>query len=511
MARIAVIGAGMGSLAAAARLAIGGHRVVVHERAATYGGGVGRVEKDGFAFDTGPGLLLLPAVQRDLFIKTGRETLEQSVGLVQADPAGRHVFADGTDLTLPNASRSGVMEALDGALGAGSGERWSEVMLRAREAWEAARRPLLEDAVSEASAALRQDPYPAAGRRGLLRRAVPARTLAAVADRELRDPRLAALLESYPLDHGLDPRSAPASATVLAYVEQTFGVWYVLGGLRALADAVYARCLARKVEFRFGSEVTGVLAKDGRAAGVELADGSTAEADVVVAGAPLPALYRDRVLTTEYEDEWPDWGPSHPPGVLGVHLALRGARPADAVHRTVVHTADRAGALAWTFESPGPAAAVPTVTVLRPDDPALRPDDGHEAVTVRVTVPPHGAGVFGGPGGLDWTAPGVADAVAERAVAAADAAVPGLRERELWRIVRTPADTERETGAPGGSVPAPALAGVNGLLLRSPNSDDLPGLYRVGGWAHPGGGLPHAGMSGAIVADLIAGGPGGSR
>ncbi|MFF7193673.1 phytoene desaturase family protein [Streptomyces sp. NPDC008079] len=505
MARIAVIGAGMGSLAAAARLAIGGHRVVVHERSATYGGGVGRVERDGFAFDTGPGLLLLPAVQRDLFVKTGRESLEQSVGLAQADPAARHVFADGTDLTLPNASRSGVMEALDGALGAGSGERWSEVMLRAREAWEATRRPLLEDAVSGATAALREDPYPAAGKRGLLRRPARARTLSAVADGELRDPRLAALLESYPLDYGLDPRTAPASATVLAYVEQTFGVWYVPGGLRALADAVYARCLARKVEFRFGAEVTGVLEKDGRAAGVELADGGTAEADFVVAGAPLPALYRDHVLPWESEDELPDWGPRHPRGVLTVHLALRGARPADAVHRTVVHAPDRERALTWAFDSPGTTDAVPTVTVLRPDDPALRPDDGHEAVTVRVTVPPHGRA------GLDWTAPAAADAAAERAVAAAEAAVPGLRERELWRIVRTPADTERETGAPGGSVPAPALAGAHGSLLRSPNADALPGLYRVGGWAHPGGGLPHAGMSGAIVADLIMGGPGGSR
>jgi phytoene desaturase len=511
MARIAVIGAGMGSLAAAARLATGGHKVVVHERAATYGGALGRVERDGFAFDTGPGLLLLPAVQRDLFIKTGRETLEQSVGLVQTDPAARHVFADGTDLVLPNASRSGVMAALDGALGAGSGERWSEVMLRAREVWEATRRPLLEDAVSEATASLGKDPYPAAGRRGLLRRPARPGTLAEVAARELRDPRLAALLESHPLGHGLDPRSAPAAAAVLAYVEQTFGVWYVLGGLRALADAVYARCLARKVEFRFGAEVTGVLEKDGRAAGVELADGGTAEADAVVAGAPLPALYRDHVMPWEYEDEWPDWGPPHPPGVLTVHLALRGARPADAAHRTVVHPADRERALAWAFDFPAPAEAVPTVTVLRPDDPALRPDDGHEAVTVRVTAPPHGVRTYGATGGFDWTAPGVADAVAERAVSAAEAAVPGLRERELWRIVRTPADTERETGAPGGSVPAPALAGAHGSLLRSANSDALPGLYRVGGWAHPGGGLPHAGMSGAIVADLIAGGPGGSR
>jgi len=162
MARIAVVGAGMASMAAAARLATAGHTVVVHERTETYGGAVGRFTRDGFCFDTGPGLLLLPAVYRDLFVKTGRESLEQAAGLVQIDPASRHVFADGTDVTLPNASRSGVIDALDAACGPGSGERWSEVLARAREAWEAMRRPLLEEPLPSDTAPLAADPYPAA-------------------------------------------------------------------------------------------------------------------------------------------------------------------------------------------------------------------------------------------------------------------------------------------------------------------------------------------------------------
>ncbi|MET9972726.1 NAD(P)-binding protein, partial [Streptomyces sp. NPDC006356] len=109
MARIAVIGAGMGAMAAAARLAVAGHRVAVYERTETYGGAVRRFERDGFGFDTGPGLLPLPAVYRDLFLKTGKEPLEGCVELVQVDPSARHVFADGTELSLPNASRAGVV------------------------------------------------------------------------------------------------------------------------------------------------------------------------------------------------------------------------------------------------------------------------------------------------------------------------------------------------------------------------------------------------------------------
>lgn len=490
MARIAVIGAGMGAMATAARLAVGGHRVAVYERSPTYGGGVGRLARDGFTFDTGPGLLYLPAVYRDLFVKTGREPLESRVGLSQVDPAGRHLFADGTDVSLPNATRAGVIAALDGAFGTGAGERWSEVTGRAREVWEATRRPLLEDALADDTTPLGRDPYPAV-RRGLFRRGAP--TLASVAERELGDARAATLLTSYALAYGFDPRSVPASATVLPYLEQTFGTWYVRGGMRALADAVHARCVERGVEFHFGAEVLGVrTAADGRACGLDLAGGERIDADTVVAGAPLPAPGEPRLRAT-----------GDMPGRFVVCLALRGGRPEGTAHRTVVHAADGRREWEGVFSGAGPCDS-PTVTVLRPDDSTTVPDASHEAVTLQVTVATTA-------GREDWAAPGVAAGYAEQVVKAAEAAVPGLRERELWREVRTPADTERETGAPGGAVPGPALAGAGGAHLHPANRSAVPGLYFVGGWAHPGGGLAHSGMSGAIVADLIAGGPGGSR
>ena len=60
MSRVVVIGAGMGGLTAAARLAVNGHHVTVLERSDAAGGKVGRFERDGFRFDTGPSLLTLP-------------------------------------------------------------------------------------------------------------------------------------------------------------------------------------------------------------------------------------------------------------------------------------------------------------------------------------------------------------------------------------------------------------------------------------------------------------------
>ncbi|WP_171115348.1 MULTISPECIES: NAD(P)/FAD-dependent oxidoreductase [Streptomyces] len=490
MARIAVIGAGMGAMAAAARLAVAGHRVVVYERTETYGGAVRRRERDGFTFDTGPGVLPLPAVWRDLFLKTGKEPLEACVELTQVDPSARHVFADGTEVSLPNASRAGVVAALDEALGAGAGARWGDFLVRAREAWDRTRRPLLEEPLWPNWPVLAErEPYPAVPHKRLLRTR-RAGTLAEVGAWELRDPRLIALLESHALAYGLDPRVAPASAAVLPYMEHAFGTWFVRGGIRELARAVYERCLARRVEFVFGAEVTKLLEKDGRAAGVELADGTVAEADFVVAGVAPGAL--------------PDMPPRATgevppqrglPSRLTVLLALRGPRPEGTPHRTVVHTEDRDGELESLFGSrTGTSTPRPTVTVLRPDDPRLVPDADHEAVTLTTTVPAS-------------TSSETSSDRAEAMLNAAERAIPDLRARLLWHEPHTPADIAEATGAQGGAVPAPSLAAAEGRLLHPSNSTALPGLFTVGGWSHPGGGLPHAGMSGTLVAGLIVEGP----
>lgn len=500
MARIAVIGAGMGAMAAAARLAVAGHRVAVYERTGTYGGAVRRFERDGFAFDTGPGLLPLPAVYRDLFVKTGKKPLEDVVELVQVDPSARHVFADGTGVALPNASRAGVVAALDEALGAGAGQRWGDFLVRAREAWDRTRRPLLEEPLWPNWRVLAErEPYPSVPHKRLLRTR-RAGTLAEIGAWELRDERLAALLDAHALAHGLDPRTAPASAAVLPYMDHAFGTWYVRGGMRELARAVYERCLERRVEFVLGAEVTGIVERDGRAAGVELADGTVAGADFVVAGVAPEVLGR-LVTGTPLRGDDEVGAQRGMPSRLTVLLALRGGRPAQAAHRTVVHAEDREAELDQLFAGPGGAAARPTVTVLRPDDPALVPDPGHESAVLVSTVPARTD--TEGPAGRQ-----ALDEQADRMITAAERALPGLRDRILWWEVRTPAAIEEATGAAGGAVPAPALAAGGGRLLHPGNTTGLPGLFTVGGWSHPGGGLPHAGMSGALVAGLIVEGPG---
>ena len=110
MARVVVVGGGIGGTATAARLAKLGHEVTVVERLDRLGGAVGFVEQDGFRWDTGPSSTALPAVVRDLFRKSGRP-LERELELVPVEPMREHRFEDGTVLPMPSGSRSSLRNA----------------------------------------------------------------------------------------------------------------------------------------------------------------------------------------------------------------------------------------------------------------------------------------------------------------------------------------------------------------------------------------------------------------
>jgi len=143
----------------------------------------------------------------------------------------------------------------------------------------------------------------------------------------------------------------------------------------------------------------------------------------------------------------------------------------------------------------------PTVYVCAPDDDRMRPDADHESWFVLVNAPRHGTA--GEAGTIDWTAPGLADAYRDRVLAVMAQRGYDVRDRLLWSEIRTPADLERDTRAPGGAIYGTSSNGARAAFLRPANRSLVPGLFLVGGSAHPGGGLPLVGMSADLVAEMI--------
>jgi phytoene desaturase len=496
VARIVVIGAGLGGLAAAARLAALGHAVTVLEQGERIGGKLGWFERDGHAFDTGPSLVTLPQIYRDLFTDTGGP-LDDAVDLVRLDPAGEVRFADGTRLTVPG-ERAAVPAALDATLGDGTGEQWARLMARGAEMWDVTERPFLRSPLRGAAtlAALARSARDVAT-------VAPWQTLRGLGARHLSDPRLRTLLDRYATYSGSDPRRAPAVLATVPYVEQEFGSWYVRGGLHRLGTALAERAEERGAVIRAGCRVRRVLVEAGRAAGVELVDGTEITADAVVSGADAAALYADLLPPTPRTRAVRRALTRSTPSLSGfvLLLALRGRTPGLA-HHTVLFPDDydaEFDAVFGTgrFDAPRPVAD-PTVYVSAPDDPALRPDDDSESWFVLVNAPRHEPGT-----GVDWDEPGLADRYAETVLATMARRGLDVRERMRWSVVRTPADLARDTGSVGGSIYGTSSNGARAAFLRPGNVSPLPGLFLVGGSAHPGGGLPLVALSAEIVAGRV--------
>ncbi|MGI4894292.1 MAG: phytoene desaturase family protein, partial [Janthinobacterium lividum] len=144
----------------------------------------------------------------------------------------------------------------------------------------------------------------------------------------------------------------------------------------------------------------------------------------------------------------------------------------------------------------------PTVYVSAPDDPALRPDEDSEAWFVLVNAPVHDPGGRA-PGGTDWTDPALVASYRDRVLTTMASRGLDVRDRLHWSEVRTPADLERATGSDGGAIYGTSSNGARSAFLRPANRSPVPGLFLVGGSAHPGGGLPLVGLSARIVADLV--------
>jgi UDP-galactopyranose mutase len=368
MARVVVVGGGLGGCASAMRLAKLGHDVTVVEPLPTLGGAVGTIEEEGFVWDAGPSTTAMPAVLRDLFRKSGRP-LERELELVPVEPLREHRFSDGTRLTLPSGSRAAQIDAVDEALGSGRGQRWADYVHGFAETWDLLRRDYFERAWSDEVGDRKT--------KDLLRSRL---MLHKAVQKAFKDERLRTLAMHHAVQGGHDPRNVPAWMGLVDYLEQSFGTWTVPGGFGRLAALLAKRLEERGVTVLTGT-VSDVVMGPSAPVAVRIDDGEIDTDLVVVAMDPrrLPALaaYVERTM------------PSIPPTVT--HLGLSHEVP-DLPRELVVHddyvvtvrTDGQAppGKAAWTLLGRGKLSEDIVVALAR------RKIDVRDAVEVRVDRSP---------------------------------------------------------------------------------------------------------------------------
>jgi phytoene desaturase len=495
MAKVVVIGAGIGGMSAAARLAKAGHDVTIYEASENTGGKCRTKWVGDYAFDIGPSLLTLPAVYRDLFLKTGKR-IEHILTIVPVDPAFEYNFADGKSITFPNLSLTATCDSIEKTLGKDAGNEWHNLMQRAEHMWDVSRGPFVESELKTIQSLI--------ARKGFLKnlRVIsPLTSLRSLTSRYTKNPYLSKIVDRYATYSGSDPRKVPAVLLTIAFVESSFGAWHIKGGIGQLSVALETRCRDLGVKFELNSPVTSISHEGARATGI-VVDGKSIAADFVVANADAELVYNKllppNLSTVKSERKKLANSTKSLAGfslLLGLdNSKLTGAAPV-MKHHNVYFPENYDAEFDDIFLKKIPVDD-PTIYICAPNDPDMVKGPNKESWFVLVNAPRHEPGT-----GWDWSKG--SSLYAAKIIEKLDAL--GLRVSERLEVMEfhTPLDLQNNVGAPGGSIYGTSSNGARSAFLRASNTSPLKNLYCVGGSAHPGGGLPLVGISAEIVAEAI--------
>jgi phytoene desaturase len=494
MAKISVVGAGIGGMSAAARLAKQGHQVTVFENS-DQSGGKCRTEWFGdYAFDTGPSLLTLPAVFRDLFLKTGKR-IEHVLEISPVDPAFNYNFADGSKVTFPNLSNPKTYLEIEKSFGISASNSWRQIIERSEKMWEASRDSFIESELTSI--------WPLLLRRNLINQInqiSPFTSLRSLSEKLNLDPHLKMIIDRYATYTGSDPRSAPAVLLTIAFVESTFGAWHIKGGIGQLSIALEQRCRDLGVDFQFKSLVTKILVERNKVEGIVLSDGKVVKSDLVISNSDAEytfnSLIGNEVSSARGERRKLK---SATKSLAGFSLLLGldngKSKAVDVKHHNVYFPENYDLEFDQIFTQKVPVTD-PTIYLCAPKDSSMVKGADKEAWFVLVNAPRHEP-----ESGWDWKDGG--QEYAQKIISKMDDLGLNVTNRLDFMEYRTPADLENYAMAPGGSIYGTSSNSPVSAFLRARNRSKVKGLFCVGGSAHPGGGLPLVGISAEIVAKAI--------
>jgi 1-hydroxycarotenoid 3,4-desaturase len=492
-ARILVVGAGIGGLSAALRLAVEGHEVTLVEAAEAPGGKMRQVQVDGAAIDAGPTVFTMRWVFDELLAEAGA-SLETLVQLTPLSVLARHAWRDSDAQLDLYADRERSAEAIAAFSSPHEARRFLAFCDEAQRVYARLEGPHIR---SQRPGFFRmvQDLGPS----GLATLAGlgPFATLWRSLGRHFTDPRLRQLFARYATYCGASPWSAPATLMLVAHVEQA-GVWSISGGMHALARALADLAQSRGVRMRFGARCARILVENGRVSGVQLADGERLAADAVVFNGDANALAQ---------------------GLLGADAVPAQPRRTLPAHRSL-------SALTWAIHARTEGMPLARHNVFFDHDYASEFTD---VMRLR-RLPRQGTVYLCAQDRLDGDA-GEAPAGAERLLALVNAPADGdhrpldateidsctqrsldllkhcgltlsiEQSRQVQRC--TPTDFNRLFPGSGGALYGPATHGWMALFRRPAASTPLPGLFLAGGSVHPGPGVPMAAMSGRLAAAAV--------
>jgi phytoene desaturase len=482
-----VIGAGLGGLALAIRLQAGGVSTTLVEAHATPGGCARTVERAGFRFDTGPGLVGDPRALIELWALSGGDIVDD-VELLRVEPFCRYHWPDGS--TFDHGSDEAALTREVARIAPGDAAGFQEFQTWCAEAHEQAWLKLGRNPLSSVRDIVRAAP-PLAQLRAW-------RSVHAVVSRFVKSDKLREALSLPVLMAGGNPLTASAAHLLTHRLLHKDGLWRVKGGMGELAAAMARHFERIGGTLRLKDAVVRIDTLGDRVSEIETLRGWTGRFDAVASNADAVHTYRELLANTPRGGERARSlaRKDHSPGMFSVHFGLEGTWPG--IPHAMVLFPQRFGGLFDDIFEHGvlPRDQLIFLTHSTVTDPSAAPA-GKSTFTAQVPVPNLGKLP------LDWEQLGV---LMEQRVLAeiGRRLIPDLDDRIVTKFHRTPRDHALEFNAHLGSAFGLEASFLQSGWLRPNNRDSkLRNFYLVGANTHPGAGIPRVIASARVTATLM--------
>jgi len=490
---VGVVGAGLAGLAAACTLAARGHKVVLFDKNPWLGGKAAVLEEEGFRFDMGPTILTVPGVLERVFREAGRQ-MSDYLDLRRLNPQWRCFFDDGSvlDLSEDRATMAAALERFSPGNVAG----YDDFLAMSAKLHEVSEKFFFWKSVEGIGDTLSFKGMDLATLRDVMSLRMGT-SVASQIRKRVPDGRVAQMLDHFVQYVGSSPYASPAVLCSIAHMQTDLGVWYPMGGTRAVPMALERLAGELGVDLRPSTEVVRIVEENGRACGVVTASGETIRLSAVVSNMDSVRTMRELVGGAPARKFGRRW--KREPACSGVVLYLGLNRAYDHLaHHDFVFSRDPAEEFDWIYRR-GEPAPDPTcyLAATTRTEPGTAPEGG-EALYILVHTPylrPH----------HDWSAmlPGYRQVILDKLKRCAG--MGDIEERIVFERHLTPQDIHERYRVLNGAIYGLASHGkVNGAFKPGNRSRDLAGLYLAGGAAHPGPGMPMVLMSGWIAADSLS-------
>ena len=281
---VLVVGAGLGGLSTALRLAGAGRKVTILERESFPGGRCGILNKGGYAFDTGPTVLTMPSLIDDALSCVG-EKLSDWLELMPLNPLYRAFYADGSQLDV-HADTERMEDEIARVISKEEALGYRRYVDFVTKLYKYEFKDFIDRNIDTPFDLLTPNLARLIALGGF-------RRLAPKVSQFLKDPRTQRVYSFQAMYAGVSPQQALAIYAVIAYMDSVNGVFFPKGGMNALPRALAGAAQKHGVEIRYNQNVVRLEKSSGRVKAAITDTGERFECDAIVLNPDLPVAYTD--------------------------------------------------------------------------------------------------------------------------------------------------------------------------------------------------------------------------